>query len=464
MQPDSRTTTIVQQQLVLGIGSGRCGTLSLARLLDAQPAAVVTHERRPLMPWSSSDSQSLVSERIASFRRNTADIVGDVASYYLPYIEESIRQVPSIRIVALKRDCEEVVKSFCAWSDLAHSAPTDHWSEQPAAGYFHDPVWSTVFPKYPVASREEGIRRYWKEYYETVDKLQRAYPENIRVFGMNETLNTQPGQRELLSFAGVPRESQVLNLDGSTHQVESLRHPPARSAKRSSVKILPSRCVILVPHGGTIIPGCEDSLKVLEERGYTVRRVRGYSQIDVARNEIASKAILDGFDETLWIDADIGFHPDAVETLRAHDLPLVCGVYTKKGKREFAISVLPGTKKMIFGKSGGLHEIQYAATGFLLVRRRVYLDIQFRLGLPLCNEYFGANIIPYFMPMVRPQREGHWYLGEDYAFCERARQAGYKIMADTSIRLWHIGNYQFGWEDAGRNVERFDNYTYYFND
>lgn len=92
----------------------------------------------------------------------------------------------------------------------------------------------------------------------------------------------------------------------------------------------------------------------------------------------------------------------------------------------------------------------------------MYLDIQFRLGLPICNECFGANIIPYFMPMARPQREGHWYLGEDYAFCERARQAGYNIMADTTIRLWHIGSYKYGWEEAGRDVERFANYTYHF--
>ncbi len=114
-----------------------------------------------------------------------------------------------------------------------------------------------------------------------------------------------------------------------------------------------------------------------------VRRVRGYSQIDVARNELASRAILDGFLETVWVDADIGFHPDAIEKLREHNVPIVCGVYAKKGKRELAINVLPGTKQLVFGDKGGLSEIQYAATGFLLVRRQVYLDIQFKLWLPL---------------------------------------------------------------------------------
>jgi GT2 family glycosyltransferase len=46
--------------------------------------------------------------------------------------------------------------------------------------------------------------------------------------------------------------------------------------------------------------------------------------------------------------------------------------------------------------------------------------------------------------MVHMSETGPWYLAEDYAFCERARQCGFKIMADTTIRLWHIGEYAYG--------------------
>ena len=58
--------------------------------------------------------------------------------------------------------------------------------------------------------------------------------------------------------------------------------------------------------------------------------------------------------------------------------------------------------------------------------------------------------------------EGSWYLAEDYAFCARARQCGIAIMADTSIRLWHVGTYRYGWEDAGSDKERFATYNYFF--
>src|SRR5438445_13498256 len=78
-----------------------------------------------------------------------------------------------------------------------------------------------------------------------------------------------------------------------------------------------SGCVILVPVGGPIEPGCEEGLRELERRGYPVRRVRGYSQVDVARNRMASDALADGFDELMWVDADVRFHPDDVARLQA---------------------------------------------------------------------------------------------------------------------------------------------------
>jgi hypothetical protein len=52
------------------------------------------------------------------------------------------------------------------------------------------------------------------------------------------------------------------------------------------------------------------------------------------------------------------------------------------------------------------------------------------------------------------------YLAEDFAFCHRARSCGFKIMADTRIRLWHVGRYRFGWEDAGGDPKRYGDYRY----
>ena len=266
-------------------------------------------------------------------------------------------------------------------------------------------------------------------------------------------------------------------------------------------------CVILTPVSNSIEPAVDDALKELEKRSYPVWRVRGYSAIDQGRNQLATDAMEQGFDETFWIDADVLFQPDDVEKLRAHNLPLCSGIYPKKGRRELASHVLPGTKELTFGVGGGLVELLYAATGFLHVRREVYLTMQQKLRLPICNTAFGHNMIPFFQPLVvrqaraesgkRKAEEGespealdslntplsapntrafaerkpmigntppvlprYWYLAEDFAFSERARQAGFKIWADTTIRLKHIGSYGYSWEDAGQELPRFATYGY----
>lgn len=226
----------------------------------------------------------------------------------------------------------------------------------------------------------------------------------------------------------------------------------------------PERCVVLVPVAQHIEPACEAGLRELERRGYTVRRCHGYAAIDQGRSQMASDALADGFAETMWIDADIDFRPDDVELLRSHNRPMSCGIYAKKGMRALAVHVLPGTHKLILGAGGGLIEIRYAATGFLHVRREVYTTIHQRLELPVCNSWFGRPTIPFFLPMLLPTERGPWYLGEDYAFCERARQCGTSIVADTRIRLGHIGTHAFHWEEAGIERQRFATFHYHLSD
>jgi hypothetical protein len=232
-----------------------------------------------------------------------------------------------------------------------------------------------------------------------------------------------------------------------------------------------SSCVILVPAFSQPVGKCEEGLRELERRGYTVRRGRGFSAVDQGRNQMASDALHDGVAETMWIDTNIGFEADAVERLRSHKLPIVAGLYPQPAARSFACTLLPDTEQVVFGEDGGLLEVMYVAAGFLHVRREAYELIRDKLKLPLCNTRFGRGMWPFFMsltasdekspltthhsPLTKPR-----YLTEDFAFSHRARQAGLKIMTDTTIRLWRIGTYGYGWEEAGSDPERFD--TFHF--
>jgi hypothetical protein len=219
--------------------------------------------------------------------------------------------------------------------------------------------------------------------------------------------------------------------------------------------VITTSCVVLVPYLDHIEPQCEEGLRVLEARGYAVRRWASSAAIDRARSEIATRALSDGYEELMWIDSDIGFDPQAVDRIREHGLPVVAGIYSKRGVREAACTFLTESKGMTLGAGGGLLEVRYVGTGFIHTRRAVYEDIVRKFALPVCNDKFQASVVPYFLPMIlRDPAAGFWYLGEDYSFCERARQAGHKIMIDTTIRLWHYGRYGYSWEDIGAPVSR----------
>ncbi|WP_235746516.1 hypothetical protein [Nocardia coffeae] len=240
------------------------------------------------------------------------------------------------------------------------------------------------------------------------------------------------------------------------------RLDPFWVASNTRERLDPARCVILVPVGDSIEPDCARGLFELEQQGYPVWRLYGASGIDQVRSQMATDALAAGFEELMWIDADMSFPVEAVMQLRTLDLPISCAVYTKKGQRELVVHLEPGTQRLTFGEGGGLAEIKYGATGFLHTRREIYDEIQQHEQLPTCNKHFGRPVVPYFLPMAVPVGEDFWYLGEDFAFCERARRCGYAIMADTRIRLGHIGRRTYGWEDAGSSQERFASFTFNF--
>jgi hypothetical protein len=217
------------------------------------------------------------------------------------------------------------------------------------------------------------------------------------------------------------------------------------------------RCVVLVPVGGAIEAECERGLAELEKRGYEVRRRGVHGAVDLGRSILASAALADGFDELMWIDSDIGFTADDVERLRAHENAFTCALYPKRGVGELACHAKAGTKELVFGPHGGLVEMRYVGFGFCLVRREVFEAVERVEALPTCSKKSAQPFVPYFQPLVIENEGDHWYLAEDFAFCERARRAGHPVFADTRIRLFHVGRYGYSWEDAMGPRDRHEN-------
>jgi hypothetical protein len=106
-------------RLVIGLGTGRNGSVSLSRFLSAQRDMTVRHEgfldeKYHIFRWAGDGDR--VRSWIELLDRRARDegdaYFGDVGTYYLPYVELLIERHPDARFVCLQRDRAKVVKSF----------------------------------------------------------------------------------------------------------------------------------------------------------------------------------------------------------------------------------------------------------------------------------------------------------------------------------------------------------------
>lgn len=217
-----------------------------------------------------------------------------------------------------------------------------------------------------------------------------------------------------------------------------------------------------MPVGGTIERATQECLNGLRRLGYPIVSAYGSSNVELVRSQIASWHLDKGYEEIFWIDSDIVFNTKDFEKIREYDLPIACGIYPKKStKPDFNTGLIDGTTQITFGEGGGLLEVAWCGTGFLYTKRCVYNDIKEKLNMPTCIAGEGEPFTPYFISQTKPIGEGiHTYLADDRAFSFRARQCGYKIFADTTIRLKHIGKYEYSWEDFSGDRQRFSSMTF----
>ncbi|MGN6546207.1 MAG: hypothetical protein ACTHK7_14230 [Aureliella sp.] len=448
-----------KKRFIFGIGSGRCGTLSLARLLDSQPDARVTHEMRPLLGWDAPEDEKrrIAGARLERLARESdAGLVGDVAAYYLPYIPFLLEGNADVRIVCLRRPRQEVIASFIQWLERTESLPVNHWLERPwkrgeCQRQFHSLVWSRIFPKYPDVSLEEGIGRYWDEYYAEVERLQARFQGRVLMLETYE-LNQEEQQRQLLRFCAVEEKLQRI---GRQHENISSNTAQRRRNTSYASPDAPENCVVLVPYAEGISESCEEGLRQLENKGYAVRRISTGKDETLARNRAVMEALGDGFLETMWIDSSVRFHPDSVATLRAHQSDLACTpVFGASGPQRGYVLSTPATA-MRFGQSGDVVNVDAAALSFLHVRRHVYDEIAARLKLPLIEEPKG-NFVPFFVPTYRAVEDGYRYSNAAETFCAHARRCGFSILADCRVRVWNTEPYAFSWEESGLARDRQD--------
>lgn len=88
---------------VIGIGTGRCGTVSLQKILDGCHNAQVTHEHENFRVKFHNSDRSPLKTLIGHCQSSSKYLRGEVASYWLPHIMSLREAIPNLGVIALKR-------------------------------------------------------------------------------------------------------------------------------------------------------------------------------------------------------------------------------------------------------------------------------------------------------------------------------------------------------------------------
>jgi hypothetical protein len=195
-----RRESIVGKKCIIGTGSGRCGTLSLAHLLNYQHGINCTHESNRWQ-WNFDEVDFMIYFPKIFSRNNFGKIPADVASWYLPYVEYMIQVLKlDLKVICLKRDLEATKRSWLSvlkntnhWTDIKSS----HWDSSQDGNNVH----RDCFPKYDLP-KEQAIQKYLYDYYNYALALQEKYPNQFKIFD-TENLNSQAGIYDILEFAGI---------------------------------------------------------------------------------------------------------------------------------------------------------------------------------------------------------------------------------------------------------------------
>lgn len=178
----------------------------------------------------------------------------------------------------------------------------------------------------------------------------------------------------------------------------------------------------------------------LNSRGvdYEVKFKSG-TLVYLAREELTSYAIGEGFTHTLWLDSDMIFEEEVVDDLYDTGKDFVCGIFhARRPGHQSCIfkSLVPPERYTWDEYPTDTFKIKGCGMACTLVKTDIMKAVR---------DHFGTCFTPAFA------------LGEDLAFCRRADEMGYDIWCEPTVRVGHIGHITIYPEDEGRflnNLQR----------
>lgn len=148
------------------------------------------------------------------------------------------------------------------------------------------------------------------------------------------------------------------------------------------------------------------------------------SLVYFARNRLACKVINENYTHLLFIDSDMIFEENVVETLMFSGKDFVCGAFQSR-RPPYGSCIYTSIQPMVNVNEYGAAPFRVAGCGMAMtmISKEILKEVQ---------EKFGN--------CFNPERIDGVNYGEDLAFCWRANKIGKEIWCDPAARVGHIAH------------------------
>ena len=148
----------------------------------------------------------------------------------------------------------------------------------------------------------------------------------------------------------------------------------------------------------------------------------------------------------MFIDSDINFDANDIFRLMAWNSDpvkgIVAGIPVARKKGKVYISTLDvDADNQVQMNPMGLVRAKRVATAFMIIRRDVFETLRDNHPEWQYMDERMQDKPSYSFFDFKSTPEG--YVGEDYLFCDRAREHGYEVWIDPTIKLGHVGVTEF---------------------
>jgi hypothetical protein len=201
--------------LIIGLGTGRCGSMSLAHLLNDQKGCACTHEMtfdyRKLMvtPLDITNTEQ-ADKYLESINRRMLPIKADISLWWLWFVDHIVDKYgEDVRFLCLKRDRIETQNSYNKKFNNNGKPPGINPLQEHDGTEYRKDAWDKSYPKYLTDTRFEAIGLYWDDYYKRADEFEKKYPNQFKIVNLQD-LNDYEKISEILEFCNIEAPDLVI--------------------------------------------------------------------------------------------------------------------------------------------------------------------------------------------------------------------------------------------------------------